>query len=66
MTIAVTIYHIGDLKRGRALVSKASNDMVDQANDLMNHIFSRIYLHIAIRLNGAKYLDWWCFQRAKK
>jgi len=43
----------------------SSTKIVQQAKDLVQHLFARMDGHILNRLNDCKYLDWWCFRWAK-
>mmetsp|Transcript_25924 Transcript_25924/g.29953 ORF Transcript_25924/g.29953 Transcript_25924/m.29953 type:complete len:304 (+) Transcript_25924:1082-1993(+) len=43
----------------------SSTKTVQQAKDLVHHLFARMDGHILNRLNDCKYLDWWCFRWAK-
>jgi len=43
----------------------SSTKIVEQAKDLVQHLFARIDEHILSRLKYRKYLDWWCFRWAK-
>ena len=40
----------------------SSTKIVEQAKDLVHHLFARIDGHILSRLKYRKYLDWWCFR----